>query len=119
MVHDLDLVANLFSHPFILGFLGGLLGLCAEFFANEAKAKRLIYWLVPGSAWRLAHRVKSAAGGNQANKPIRAAALMGAPSCTWLWMGSPTCSRLGAPAWAFPNKHGLTPNLLLVTGSVS
>ena len=50
MVHHLDLVANLFSHPFILGFLGGLLGLCAEFFANEAKAKRLIYWLVPGSA---------------------------------------------------------------------
>ena len=45
MVHHLDLVANLFSHPFILGFLGGLLGLCAEFLANEAKARRLIYWL--------------------------------------------------------------------------
>ena len=45
MVHDLDLVANLFSHPFILGFLGGLLGLFAEFLANEAKAKSLIYWL--------------------------------------------------------------------------
>ena len=50
--------------------------------------------LCPGSAWRLARRVKSAAGGNQANKLIQAAALMGAPSCTWQ----------EAPAWAAPQQ---------------
>ena len=50
--------------------------------------------LCPGSARRLARRVKSAAGGIWANKPIQAAELMGAP----------TCSRQEAPAWASPKQ---------------
>ena len=51
-------------------------------------------YTLPWGRDRLGRRVKSAAGGNQANKLIQAAALMGAPSCTWQ----------EAPAWAAPQQ---------------
>ena len=62
----------------------------------------------PRSARRLARRVKSAAGGIWANKPIQAAELMGAP----------TCSRQEAPAWAFPISTIPIPTTILSPSTV-
>ena len=64
--------------------------------------------VLPGSAWRLARRVKSAAGGIWANKPIQAAELMGAP----------TCSRQETPAWAFPISTIPIPTTILSPSTV-
>ena len=62
----------------------------------------------PRSARRLARRIKSAVGGIWANKPIQAAELMGAP----------TCSRQETPAWAFPISTIPIPTTILSPSTV-
>ena len=64
--------------------------------------------VLPGSARRLARRVKSAVGGIWTNKPIQAAELMGAP----------TCSRQETPAWAFPISTIPIPTTILLPSTV-